>query len=360
MSSEKAPILTLEDDRDTLVDSQTQSFNKHLHDLERRLIGQSSPILETLTTIDKIKNVNSNVLLLGESGTGKEVVARLIHNESDRCKERFEAINCAAIPENLLESELFGHVKGSFTDAKSDRMGIFELCTKGTLMLDEIGDMPLALQSKLLRVLQERKVTPVGGNKSINIDTRVIAATHHDLADEIKSNRFREDLYYRLSVVVIHIPSLRQRKEDILLLVSHFLNKFNIEFGKNIKAPTPDLVARLKLYNWPGNVRELQNAVERGVVMASDDTLEFFDMFPQSNLEESSKKSPHHLNLLDEGAFNCPLTEAKQLFEKAYLESHLRGCAGNVAELARRAHRHRADLYRMFERYDINFDSYRN
>ena len=187
------------------------------------LVGESDAYLNFCENIAQLKDVDSTVLILGESGTGKEVVARALHHFSTRSNETFAAINCAAIPENLLESELFGHKKGAFTDAKSSRVGIFEMCSKGTLLLDEIGDMPLSLQSKLLRVLQERKITPVGGSVSIDINTRVIAATHRDLLEEIHDGRFREDLYYRLSVVPIVIPPLRHRKKDIPLLVEHFI-----------------------------------------------------------------------------------------------------------------------------------------
>ena len=225
------------------------------------LIGQGKKYRELCDTIEQIKDVDSTVLILGESGTGKEIVARSLHRLSKRSKGRFAAINCAAIPEQLLESELFGHVKGAFTDAKSDRKGIFETCSDGTLLLDEIGDMPLSLQSKLLRVLQERKIVPVGGSQPVEIGTRVIAATHNDLLEEIDNGRFREDLYFRLSVVPIMVPPLRHRKGDLELLIEHFLKIFNKRFSKAIQMPNQQLMNRLRNYDWPGNIRELKNSL---------------------------------------------------------------------------------------------------
>ncbi len=326
------------------------------------LIGESKPILETCSTIEKLKDVDSTVLILGESGTGKEVVARAIHQSSPRAQMRFEAINCAAIPENLLESELFGHKRGSFTDAKQDRKGIFEICSKGTLLLDEIGDMPLMLQTKLLRVLQERQIMPVGASTSIPVETRVIAATHRDMTDEVKSGRFREDLYYRLNVVVVNIPALRHRKEDIGLLVSYFLKKFNQRFSKTVKEPSRATLSRLQSYDWPGNIRELQNAVERGVVLAINDELDISHMFSHLNIsrhgENSSDEGQHTFE--NNPAFDMPLTDAKQAFEKAYITRLLKLSHGNIAELSRKSGRYRADLYRMLERYHIQIDEFRN
>lgn len=327
------------------------------------LVGESKAIRQTCDTIAKLKDVDSTVLILGESGTGKEVVARAIHRSSSRNLGRFEAINCGAIPENLLETELFGHKRGAFTDAKTDRKGIFEICSKGTLLLDEIGDMPLSLQTKLLRVLQEKQIMPIGSTTALDIETRVIAATHREIMDEVKSNRFREDLYYRLSVIVVEIPALRHRKEDIPLLVDHFLEKFNKRFNKEIKSPTPCAFSRLKSYDWPGNIRELQNAIERGVVLSSDQTLTIENMFSHLNShrhnDEGDGKLATDTPFEDHKIFNMPLTDAKQLFEKTYIERLLRQSKGNMAELARQSGRYRADLYRMLERYGIAIDDFR-
>ncbi len=321
------------------------------------LIGQSAAIEEVIATVEKLRSVDSTVLILGESGTGKEVVARAIHESSRRGKERFGAINCAAIPEALLESELFGHRKGSFTDAKADRKGIFELCSNGTLLLDEIGDMPLMLQTKLLRVLQERQVSPIGANAPIAIDTRVIAATHRDIFDEARSKRFREDLYYRLSIVIIRIPPLRHRPEDIALLTEHFLTTFNQRFGRDVRMPSHSTLARMVAYDWPGNVRELQNAIERAVVLSTDGELAVDNMF--QHLDGNLPPAQEQSHLLDDNVFAMPLTDAKQAFERVYLDHLMRVAAGNISEAARISGRYRADVYRLLNRYGLETSAFR-
>lgn len=304
-------------------------------------------------------------MIQGESGTGKEVVARVIHECSGRSEERFEAINCAAIPENLLESELFGHVKGAFTDAKSDRKGIFEICSKGTLLLDEIGDMPLSLQSKLLRVLEEKEVVPLGASKPIQVSTRVIAATHRDLIEEIDAGNFREDLYFRLSIVPLQIPPLRRRKEDILILANAFVEEFNERFKKTIQLPKNDVAQRLIHYDWPGNIRELRNCIERAVVLSPDSELHLEDLFSHLYQAGREKKvvaaqgTPLDQNLLDSKIFELPLTEAKQAFEKVYIEMLLEKTGGNISEVARICGRYRADIYRLFDKYGIDPNHFR-
>jgi DNA-binding NtrC family response regulator len=320
------------------------------------LVGESEAIRETISMIERLRNVDSTVLILGESGSGKEVVARAIHKTSARAKERFDAINCGAIPEALLESELFGHKKGAFTDAKADRKGIFEVCSDGTLLLDEIGDMPISLQTKLLRVLQERQITPVGSTSPIPINTRVLAATHRDIFDEAKSKRFREDLYYRLSVVVIRIPPLRHRIEDIPILTNHFLEQFNKRFARDVRPPNNEVLARMMAYDWPGNVRELQNAIERAVVFARSDVLSIEDMFQHLNVKAAPAVPG---GALDPSVFSLPLTEAKQAFEKAYLEHLLKASGGNISEAARISGRYRADIYRLMHRYGLDQTEYR-
>ena len=216
----------------------------------------------------EVAKTTANVLLSGESGTGKELIAKTIHLLSPRGKGSFIAINCAAIPENLLESELFGHEKGSFTGAVQARQGKFELAGGGTIFLDEIGEMPLLLQTKLLRVLQERVFERVGGSKEIRADVRVIAATNRNLSDEVSQRRFREDLYYRLNVFPIQLPPLKERVEAIPLLASYFLNRFSLQFGKKLKGFEKEALTAMEHYAWPGNVRELQNVVERAVILA--------------------------------------------------------------------------------------------
>lgn len=321
------------------------------------LIGKSPALKKVLDTVKLVKDVNSTVLILGESGTGKELVAKAIHNNSNRVSERFEAINCGAIPENLLESELFGHKKGAFTDAKSDRKGIFETCNHGTLLLDEIGDMPYSLQTKLLRVLQEKQITPIGSSKAIDIDTRLVAATHQDIHEAVKMKKFREDLFFRLSVVVIQVPALRERKEDIEILIEHFLNTYCDRFSKSIGMPSPSVLNTLVNYQWPGNIRELQNSIERGVLLAQNHELKIEDMF--QHLDTGGGYQTQEESIFHQ-AFNLPLTAAKQFFEKQYVENLLRQYRGNISEVARKSGRYRADIYRLMERYGFCQDKYRS
>jgi DNA-binding NtrC family response regulator len=232
-----------------------------------KIVGKSPAIREVFKIIDDVARSNATILISGESGTGKELVARAIHNRSARRDGLFVAVNCAAIPENLLESELFGHEKGSFTGAIDRQIGKFEISSGGTIFLDEIGSLPLPMQAKLLRALQEKEIERIGGSKPIPVDVRIISATNSDLRAEIKNRKFREDLYYRLNVIPIHLPPLRERKEDIPLLANHFLNKYKHEFGKKIKSFKKETLALLSAYDWPGNVRELENMVERLVVL---------------------------------------------------------------------------------------------
>lgn len=243
-----------------------------------KIIGKSPGMREVFDLIRRVAPANANVLITGESGTGKERVAHAIHEEGPRKTKRFVAINCTAIPEALLESELFGHAKGSFTGAVGRKRGLFEEAEGGTIFLDEIGDMNLALQGKLLRAIQERKIRAVGDNIDREIDVRIIAATHKDLKAAIKNGTFREDLYYRLSVIPVLIPPLRHRKEDIPLLAEHFLKKYSSANDSKVKGFSPDAIARLMTIPWEGNVRELENAIERAVVLARSEKIEASDL----------------------------------------------------------------------------------
>ncbi|GLI10432.1 acetoacetate metabolism regulatory protein AtoC [Paenibacillus tyrfis] len=242
------------------------------------LIGHSSQMQNVFSLIDKVKNIDSSVLIMGESGTGKELVARAIHFAGDRQKQVFSTINCAAIPANLIESELFGYEKGAFTGAVARKTGIFETANGGTLFLDEIGELDIGLQSKLLRVLQEKAIMRIGGQKEIAIDVRIIAATNRDLKKEIQQGKFREDLYYRLNVIPILLPPLRERQEDIPSLIQHFINKINERMSKQIKGIEPDAVQLLLDYPFPGNVRELQNIIERSIALADGDRVTVGDL----------------------------------------------------------------------------------
>jgi DNA-binding NtrC family response regulator len=316
------------------------------------IIGNSPGILDVLQKINRIRDADSIVLITGESGTGKELVARAIHASSKCSQERFEAINCGAIPENLLESELFGYKKGAFTDAKTDRMGLFELCQNGTLFLDEIGDLPFNLQVKLLRALEEHEILPLGCSETIKVNTRVIAATNKNLPTEVKEGRFREDLYYRLNVLWVNLPALRERRADIPLLIGHFLKRFNQRFGKTVAFPTKELEARLVALDWPGNIRQLQNALERGVILSVDGQLHFEDM-----IEPESHESPSQP--FSENVWSIPLSDAKRDFEKAYLQRLLEATRGNISEIARISGRYRADIYRLMSKYGVEWEEFR-
>jgi two-component system response regulator AtoC len=242
------------------------------------ILAKSAPMVEVFRTISKIADYKTTVLIAGESGVGKELVAKAIHARSTRKNAAFVAINCGAIPENLLESELFGHRKGAFTDATTDRRGLFEEATDGTLFLDEIGELPLNLQVKLLRVLQEETIRRLGDTKDVKVDVRIIAATNRDLAAEVKAGRFREDLYYRINVLPITLPPLRTRREDINLLIDHFIARNNLRLGTKIRGVGNEARKLLLEYAWPGNVRELENTIERAMVLSDHDVLETSDL----------------------------------------------------------------------------------
>lgn len=289
--------------KNTVSKSSYQLENPTEADCFMGIIGRSSAMQEIFEKIKKVANCPSTVLITGPSGAGKELVAQAIHKLSERSKNEIVSVNCGAIPGELLESELFGHVKGAFTGALSDRKGRFEIAQEGTIFLDEIGDMPPLLQVKILRVLQEKQIEMVGSSKKMPIDVRIIAATHRNLEEQIKQNKFREDLYYRLNVIPIKIPSLHERKEDIPLLISYFLGKFVSANGSNKVNFTSDALAKLCTYNWPGNVRELENVIERLVILrggseitAEDLPSKIYNHFPENNKTETS-----HFNLPENG-----------------------------------------------------------
>jgi len=243
-----------------------------------QIIGETLVMQQVFETVRKVAPTRSNVLITGESGTGKELVAHAIHSLSPSHTGRFVAVNCSAIPETLLESELFGHKKGSFTSAFEDKQGLFETARGGTLFLDEIGHMPTGCQVKLLRAVEQRQILPVGSTAPVNVDLRLIAATNRDLVKEIKEGRFRQDLYYRMNVVGVHLPPLRERREDIPLLVEHFVKRYNAEMGKHCSRVSREVMKRLVAHEWKGNVRELQNVIERAVIFAEGETIEVADV----------------------------------------------------------------------------------
>ena len=245
----------------------------HLFDVGN-IVGESQVIRDIFGMIRRIGPSKSTVLVTGESGTGKELIARAVHQNSPRREAPFVAVSCGAIPENLLESELFGYMKGAFTGAIANKIGLFELADRGTLFLDEIGELPLQIQVKLLRVLQERQFKRVGGTKDISVDVRIVAATNRDLGKMVAENSFRKDLYYRLNVIPIHLPPLRERQEDIPLLAKHFLEKYNQEIGKHFTHIADEAMAKLLNYDWPGNIRELENVIERAVALEAEPAIE--------------------------------------------------------------------------------------
>ena len=252
------------------------------------IIGTSRHMSNVLTMVEKIaKSDAGTILIQGESGTGKELIAKAIHYESARAEKPFMAINCAAVPETLLESELLGHEKGAFTDAKSQKRGLFETADGGTIFLDEIGDMEMGMQAKLLRVLEERSFRRVGGTKEIPVDVRIVSATNQDLLKLIEEKRFRKDLYYRIQVIPIYLPPLRERTDDILVLAEHFIAAYNKEFGKSVQSISKMAAKFLAEYNWPGNVRELKNVIERAVILESEDSL-LLEHLPQEIVAKTS------------------------------------------------------------------------
>jgi two-component system nitrogen regulation response regulator GlnG len=287
-------------------------------DVEGAVIGSCPAMREVYKAIGRVAGQNVTVLITGESGTGKELVARAIYQHSDRSRAPFLAINCAAIPEQLLESELFGHEKGAFTGADRRRIGKFEQTSGGTLFLDEVGDMPLALQAKVLRLLQEQAFERVGGNETIRTDVRIIAATHRDLKATFGEDRFRPDLYYRLGVFTIHLPPLRERGEDLPMLVRHFLRRFNRELGRQVQEVDPEAMERLRRHAWPGNIRELQSVLKQALLQAHGTVLH--PAFLPEALDGSGTTAP---------AVEQPGPEPAFSFE-SFIQDQLRGAAGNL------------------------------
>lgn len=308
-----------------------------------QILGKSKPMREIFDLIRRVADSQTNILITGESGTGKELVAKALHYNSERKSAAFVAVNCAAIPEQLLESELFGHMRGAFTDAKADKRGLFEEAAKGTLFLDEISELPLMLQAKLLRAIQEREIRRLGANRPIAVDTRLMAATNLNLSEEVKAKRFREDLYYRLNVIEMRLPPLRERREDIPLLVDAFLKKFGQARGKDVKGVSETTLALLVDYAWPGNVRELENVIERAVTLSRGDKI-----LPE-DLPGTIQGSRGDRRVLDEAAEKMhPLHE----IEKEYIKKILEKMGGNKYQAAQVLGIDRKTLYRKLGEMD--------
>ena len=319
--------------------STTNQTDSKPQDDKREIIGQSEAIKKVFQTIDKVAATDANVLILGENGTGKELVARALHRKSNRSQEVFVNVDMGAISETLFESELFGHVKGAFTDARDNRTGRFEAADKGTLFLDEIGNLSLPLQAKLLSAIQQRKVIRVGSNKPIPVDIRLVCATNLPIKEKVAQREFRQDLLYRINTVEIHLPPLRERKEDISLLADHFIRIYSQRYDKNITGISTAALTRMEKYPWPGNIRELQHAIERAIIMTDSEILQPSDF----NLV--------HVNEMGSGlqldTYN--LEEVEKLIIRKAITKH----SGNISRAAKELGLTRTSLYRRIEKYGL-------
>jgi len=318
------------------------------------IVGKSQAMAHVFELVKKAARSEANILIRGESGTGKELIARAIHAQSPRAREAFVPLDCASLPEPLLESELFGHERGAFTGAVRTKLGMFEVAHRGTIFLDEIRDLPLSLQAKLLRVLQERQVRRVGGTKMIDVDVRLVSSTNQDLAEAVKQGAFREDLFYRVHVIAIALPPLRERTGDIPLVAYHFLRRYNRSRETAVEEISPEALAFLESYTWPGNVRELQNVIERACVLAEGPRLEARDL-PQS-VRGASGGRPTLPRL---GGKDLPMKVAKeewlQTFEREYLMELLHRHGGNVSQAAKVAQIDRKTIHRLIKKYRLKF-----
>jgi len=315
-------------------------------DFFKNIVAQSPKMKELFDTIKQVAKTDSTIAIYGESGTGKEIVANAIHHYSLRSDKPFLAINCGAIPETLLEDELFGHVKGAFTNAYNNKSGLLVQADQGTLFLDEVGEMSEAMQIKLLRVLETGTVRPLGSEKEIKVDVRIVVATKRDLQQMVKEGKFREDFFYRIHVIPLYLPPLRERKEDILLLATHFIEKFSQKMNKNIKGMDNHLKDLLLGYNWPGNVRELENVIEFLVAMS-----------PGPILKGELLKNSAYKDLIKQEI--RPLREVRDEFIKQYLDNLFKVTRGNVSKAAKLAGYYRADFYKLFQKYGFNPSDYK-
>ena len=309
------------------------------------IIGKSKKMQEVMEQISRTAEIDSNVCIYGESGTGKELIAKSLHLLSSRKEKLFVAINCAAIPEGLLEAELFGYEKGAFTGAVRNKKGFFAQADGGTIFLDEISEMSESMQAKLLRVLQEKEFHPLGAEKPVKVDVKIIAATNKNLEDEVKSGNFREDLFYRIHVIPVYIPPLRERKEDIPLLVDHFMKKFAGNMKKEIKGISTPALQKLLSYEWPGNVRELENSIEYAVAMTTGDIIDEYLILQTKTVEQGELK---------------PLKEAKNEFEGKYIFNLISLTRGNVSKASRLAGKYRSDFYDLLKKHNLKIADFKS
>jgi two-component system, NtrC family, nitrogen regulation response regulator NtrX len=346
--------------RNALDQRQLRDENKSLKkavEVRHQLIGESAALKQVMALVGRAAPTNATVLIQGESGVGKELVARTIHRNSLRSRERFVQVNCAAIPEELIESELFGHEKGSFTGATEKQVGKFEQADRGTIFLDEVGDMSAKTQAKVLRVLQEGEVERLGSARTIKVDVRVIAATNKTLEEEIEKGRFREDLYFRLAVIPIFVPPLRDRQEDIPVLVRHYMDYFSRENNVRPKRITQAALDALMRYRWKGNIRELRNTVERLNIMTSADTIDVSDL-PEPVRSPGSGSTPKVTNDSESAKAGAgTLREFKDNAERAFLVNKLRENAWNISKTAEVIDTPRSNLYKKLEQYQISQES---
>ncbi|OJJ18112.1 sigma-54-dependent Fis family transcriptional regulator [marine bacterium AO1-C] len=331
LNSSRKEVNTLKQAKQTLVRDLEQPFGD--------MLGESAGMKNVKGIIQKVAKTDANVLILGENGTGKELVARALHKQSSRSSKDFIGVDMGAIAETLFESELFGHKKGAFTDAKEDRIGRFEIANKGTLFLDEIGNLPLNLQAKLLAVLQNRQVMPLGSSRAVSIDIRLICATNMPIQEMIENKEFRQDLLYRINTVEIYLPPLRERGEDIPLLARHFLKSYGKKYKRSDKKISSAALTKLQRYHWPGNVRELQHAIERAVIMSDEALIQPDDFFFLNQKTPNENSQVNTLNL-DE-------------MEKTVIEKALQKYNGNISKAAKELGLTRASLYRRLEKYGI-------
>jgi len=332
---------------------ETSKLSKEVKQLQRlvkerygfdNIIGRSEKMKKVFEQVTLAAATDSNVYIEGKSGTGKELIAKTLHMASDRKNDPFIALNCAAIPENLMESELFGYEKGAFTGADKNKKGLIAEASFGTFFLDEISEMPLSMQVKVLRVLEEKEFYPVGGRQIVKMHARIIAASNKNLEQEVKKGLFREDLYYRIHVIPIKLPTLNERKEDIPILSRHFLKKYSEEMGKNINAFSTDAMQKLISYPWPGNIRELENTIECAMAMAKGNIITEDLILQTQNVHPESLKS---------------FKDAKENFEKNYLIQLFELTKGNVSQAAQLAGKYRADVYELIKKYNIKLDDFR-
>jgi len=315
------------------------------------LIGNSEAMNRFMETVRMVARTDETVLITGETGTGKELAARVIHSLSRRAERKFVAVNCPAIPESILESELFGYKKGAFTSATADKKGLFESADGGTIFLDEIGDIPVSIQTKLLRVLQEREFKPLGDTESVKVDVRVIASTNQDLEKKISQGLFREDLYYRLNVITINMPSLRERVDDIPLLAEYFLIEYSVEFGKSIEGFSDDALSYLVSRKWKGNVRELQNVIKRAVIFEKGRIITRESLEDPVKGDYIARGMPGDVFSLD---YRTARSRAIEYFTVNYIRSLLERTGGNISRAARRAGIERQSLQHLIRKYGIN------